>query len=89
MARSAKLVQGLETGSVRLVGYLPSFESQATRWQAGQHQPDCIATAVIAHDVLAHGVGAVASPIDLARRAREGRMPPPPLWMRRKIGGGR
>jgi hypothetical protein len=90
MARSAKLVQGLETGTVRLVGHLPSFEGQATRWQAGRHQPDCIAAAVIAHDVLAQGAGhvTVASPIDTARRAREGRMPPPPLWMRRKIGGG-
>jgi hypothetical protein len=55
------------------------------------HQPDCIAAVVIAHDVLAHGAGylTVASPIDTARRAREGRMPPPPLWMRSKIGGGR
>jgi hypothetical protein len=91
MARSAKLVQGLETGTVRLVGHLPSFEGQATRWQAGQHQPDCIAAAVIAHDVLVHGARhlTVASPIDLARRAHEGRLPPPPLWMRRKIGDGR
>lgn len=90
LARSAKFVQGLETGTVRLVGHLPSFEDQALRWQAGQHQPDCIAAAVIAHDVLTYGAGhlTVASPIEAARRARDGRMPPPPLWMRRKIGGG-
>lgn len=88
LARSAKLVQALETGAVRLVGHLESLEGQATRWQAGQHQPDCIAAAVIAHDVLTYG-GQVhmVSPMETARRAREGMMPPPPEWMRRKIGG--
>jgi hypothetical protein len=72
---------------VRLVGHLPSFEGQATRWQTGMHQPDCIAALTIAHDVLTHGVGQVTfvSPLDLARRAREGRMPPPSTWMRRRI----
>lgn len=87
LARSAKLIQGLETGTVRLVGHLPSFEGQATRWQTGQHQPDCIAAAVIAHDVLTHGGQMhVVNPLDIARRAREGRIPPPPAWMRRRIG---
>ena len=57
MARSAKLIQGLETGTVRIAGHLPSFEAQAVTWQAGAHQPDCIAAAVIAHDVLTHGGG--------------------------------
>ncbi|BBY67765.1 hypothetical protein [Mycolicibacterium helvum] len=87
LARSAKLIQGLETGTVRLVGHLESLEGQATRWQAGQHQPDCVAAAVIAHDVLVHGGHShFVSPIGVARRAREGRMPPPPAWMRRRIG---
>ncbi|MGB5111216.1 MAG: hypothetical protein WBO08_06190 [Mycobacterium sp.] len=87
LVRSAKLIQGLETGTVRLVGHLPSFEGQATRWQTGQHQPDCIAAAVIAHDVLTHGGQMhVVSPLDISRRAREGRIPPPPAWMRRRIG---
>jgi hypothetical protein len=90
MARSAKLIQGLETGTVRLVGHLPNFEAQATRWQAGQHQPDCIAAAVIAHDVLTHGGPVhIVSFADTIRRAREGLVPPPPEWMRCKIGGGR
>ncbi|MCV7101152.1 hypothetical protein [Mycobacterium palustre] len=86
MAHSAKLIQGLETGTVRLVGHLPSFEGQATRWQATQHQPDCIAAAVIAHDVLTNG-GQVSfvSPID---RARRGMFSEPPAWMTRRIGGG-
>ena len=88
LARSAKLIQGLETGTVRLVGHLDSFEGQATQWQTGQHQPDCIAAAVIAHDVLSYGGEIhVVNPIDIARRAREGRIPPPPAWMRRRIGG--
>jgi phage terminase large subunit-like protein len=90
MARSAKLIQGLEIGTVRLVGHLPNFEAQATRWQAGQHQPDCIAAAVIAHDVLTHGGPVhIVSFADTIRRAREGLVPPPPEWMRCKIGGGR
>lgn len=88
LARSAKLIQGLETGIVRLVGHLESLEGQATRWQAGQHQPDSIAALTVAHDVLTHGGGFhVVSPFDTERRAREGRMPPPPEWMRRRIGG--
>jgi hypothetical protein len=48
-------------------------------WQAGQHQPDALAALVVAHDVLVHSVGQqvhIASPLDVARRAREGRIPP-------------
>jgi hypothetical protein len=71
LARSAKLIQGLETGTVRLAGYLDNFEAQATAWQAGVHQPDCLAAAVIAHDVLNHGgVITIVSPLDAERRAR-------------------
>lgn len=29
----------------------------------------------------------IVSMADIERRAREGRMPPPPAWMRRRIGG--
>lgn len=73
LARSAKLIQGLETGTVRLVGHLDSFEGQATRWQTGQHQPDCIAAAVIAHDVLTYGAQIhIVNPIDIARRRARG-----------------
>ncbi|MHA0288228.1 hypothetical protein ACXYX3_17480 [Mycobacterium sp. C3-094] len=59
-------------------------------WEAGQHHPDRVAAAVVAHDVLAHTVGHYVhfvSPIDTVRRAREGKLPPPPAWMRRRIGG--
>ena len=89
MARSASLIQGLEVGTVRLVGQLPSIEAQAVLWQAGAHQPDCLAALTVAHDVLAHSAGRVTivSPWDTERRMRAGRSAPP-AWMRRSIGGG-
>lgn len=89
-ARSAALRQALEVGTCRVAGHLPSFEAQAVAWQSGQHQPDSLAAAVVAHDVLTAGAGVVhfVSPLDTARRQREGKLPPPlPDWMRRKIGG--
>ncbi|MCA4726892.1 terminase large subunit domain-containing protein [Mycolicibacterium fortuitum] len=89
MARSAKLIQGLETGTVRLAGRLDSFEAQSVRWQSGQHQPDCVAAAVIAHDVLAHSIGrqwSFGSPtVSAARRGRDGRSTE---RFGRRIGGG-
>ncbi|OBY30791.1 terminase large subunit domain-containing protein [Mycolicibacter kumamotonensis] len=88
-ARSAALRQALEVGTCRVAGHLPSFEAQAVGWQSGQHQPDSLAAAVVAHDVLTAGAGVVhlVSPLDTMRRQREGKMPPPPSWMRRRIGG--
>ncbi|WP_019969753.1 terminase large subunit domain-containing protein [Mycobacterium sp. 141] len=88
-ARSAALRQALEVGTCRVAGHLPSFESQAVAWQSGQHQPDSLAAAVVAHDVLTAGAGVVhiVTPLDIARRQREGKLPPPPPWMTRKIGG--
>lgn len=59
VARSASLLQGLEVGMVRVAGYLPEFEESAVGWQAGQHQPDCLAALVVAHDVLVSGAGGV------------------------------
>jgi hypothetical protein len=89
MARSGALLQGLETGTCRVAGHFPDFEDAAVTWQAAQHQPDQLAALVVAHDVLVHSSGqrvAIASPLDVERRMREGRMPPPPEWMRRRIG---
>jgi hypothetical protein len=57
--------------------------SSALQWQAGQHQPDQVAAAVIAFDVLAPVGGErieFASPLDRNRR-------PPPEWMTKSIGG--
>lgn len=90
VARSTGLLAALETGRARIAGYLPHFEAQAVTWEAGQHQPDRVAAAVVAYDVLAHSIGqqwGFVTPIDAMRRAREGTMPPPPEWMTRRIGG--
>ncbi|WP_286150265.1 terminase family protein [Mycobacterium sp. ST-F2] len=90
IARSSALLQGLETGTTRIAGHLPGLEGAAITWQAGQHQPDALAALVVSHDVLVHSMGqgwGFASPLDIARRVREGTMPPPPTWMRRRIGG--
>ncbi|GAB3241569.1 hypothetical protein GCM10027535_55660 [Mycolicibacterium hippocampi] len=90
VARSTGLLAAMGTGRARVAGFLPDFEAQAVTWEAGQHQPDRVAAAVAAYDVLAHAIGQqmhIVSPIDTARRAREGKIPPPPPWMRRRIGG--
>lgn len=90
IARSAALLQSLETGATRIAGHLPDLEGAAVSWQAGQHQPDALAALVVAHDVLVHSVGYqvyIVSPLDVERRAREGKLRPPPVWMRRSIGG--
>ncbi|WP_390887918.1 hypothetical protein [Candidatus Mycobacterium wuenschmannii] len=71
-----------------MAGHLPAFEAQATAWQSGQHQPDALAAATVAYDVLGHGAGFVhiSSAFDAERRARQGQQMPP-QWMRRRIGG--
>lgn len=90
VARSSALLQALETGTCRIAGHLPGLEQAAVTWQPGQHQPDALAALVVVHDVLSHAAGrqmTLVSPLDTARRAREGRLPPPPDWMRRRLGG--
>ncbi|MDX1881845.1 terminase large subunit domain-containing protein [Mycolicibacterium sp. 120270] len=89
-ARSAALRQALEVGTCRVAGHLPSFEAQAVAWQSGQHQPDSLAAAVVAHDVLAHSIGqqwGFSSPLGTERRAREGTITAIPAYLRRSIGG--
>lgn len=85
LARSAALLQGLETGTTRIAGHLPALEQAAVTWQAGQHQPDSLAAVVVAHDVLVHSIGrqmAFASPLDSVRRAREGSITAiPAYWL--------
>lgn len=67
LARSAKLIQGLETGTVRLVGHPDGLEEQAVlgQPQQRQHQPGCLAALTVAHEVLAHGIGpmTLATPV--------------------------
>ncbi|MDV3291917.1 terminase large subunit domain-containing protein [Mycobacterium avium] len=90
VARSSALLQALEVGTARVAGHLPSLEAAAVTWQAGQHQPDSLAAVVVAHDVLVRSAGQqwhIVSPLDVARRVREGTLPSPPAWMHRRIGG--
>jgi hypothetical protein len=71
-------------------GHLPELEGAAVTWQCGQQQPYALAALVIAHDVLVHSAGHqvhFVSPLDAERRAREGKLEPPPEWMRRRLGG--
>ncbi|ADD81106.1 terminase large subunit [Rhodococcus phage ReqiPine5] len=53
VARSGHLRQAAETGRARVVvGRCPELVSQSVTWQQGQHQPDRVAAAVIAHTHL-------------------------------------
>ncbi|WP_238981232.1 terminase large subunit domain-containing protein [Williamsia herbipolensis] len=73
MARSSPLLQALETGTCRIAGHLPAFEEAATRWQSGQHQPDALAAAVIAHDVCSHAARSGSRIIAPTGRLGDGR----------------
>ena len=89
MARSAALLQGLETGTTRIAGHLPALEGAAVNWQAGQHQPDALAALVVAHDVLVHCAGqqwSFSSPVDVERRMRAQLITSIPAYLRRRIG---
>ena len=89
VARSGGLSQALETKKCRTVEFaMRVFEEQAADWQAGQHQPDRVAAAVITHDRLAELAGSkmtIANPAKVAQ-ARAGAPRKPPQWMTRKIG---
>jgi hypothetical protein len=85
IARSALLRQGVETGTTRVVASSCALmEEQAATWQQGQHQPDRVAAALIAHArllALAGGVTTLAAP--LGRGAARGTGA---AWMRRRLG---
>ncbi|MCV6965975.1 hypothetical protein H7J50_19500 [Mycobacterium intermedium] len=85
VTRSAAMLQALETGRCVIAGNLPDFETAAVRWQAGQHQPDCIAAAVIAFDVLAPVAGGQTTIVGPWHRPQS----QPPEWMTRRILNGR
>lgn len=85
VGRSALLRQACEVGTCRTVeGKLAVFESQACDWQAGQHQPDRVAAALIAHDRLQQlGTGRpnLAAPVNTRPQAA-------PDWLKRSIRRG-
>lgn len=58
LARSVGLRNDVETGRCVVHGHqLTTFETHAVGWQVGQHQPDRVAAAVIAHQRLTEMVG--------------------------------
>ncbi|WP_241524295.1 terminase large subunit domain-containing protein [Mycobacterium paraense] len=83
VARAAPMLQALETGRCVIAGSLPDFEAAAVQWQAGQHQPDQLAAAVIAFDVLAPIAGQQAVLTAPMRKSDR----PPPEWMTRSLRG--
>lgn len=81
VARAGGLSQSIETKRCRTVEFaLAVFEDQAADWQAGQHQPDRVAAAIIVHDILMELAG---GQIHVAGPPKQ--PPPPPAWMRRRI----
>lgn len=89
VGRSALLRQAFETKRARVVETkLSVFVGDACDWQAGQHQPDRVSAAIIAHDRLAElggGRMTIGLPVDRER----GRNDRAPEWLSRKITNGR
>lgn len=85
VGRAAGLRQALEIKKARVVEYkMAVFIDQAADWQAGQHCPDRVSAAVIAHDVLAKlgsGLSNYSSPL----HGGQGRQAPE--WLTRRITG--
>lgn len=54
LARSAGLLAALENGRCAIAGHLPDLEAAMVGWQPGSHQPDRVAAALIAFDMLAN-----------------------------------
>lgn len=85
VGRSALLRQACEVGTCRTVEFkLGVFEDQACDWQAGQHQPDRVAAAIIAHDRLAAlGTGRPTLAAPVSARPQDA-----PAWLKRSIRRG-
>ncbi|QOV97171.1 terminase large subunit domain-containing protein [Rhodococcus pyridinivorans] len=84
VARSALLRQAVEVGTCRVVtDEMTTLVEQAVTWQQGQHQPDRVAAAIIAHDRLIARGGRTSS---LGNPTRQATTAPAPNWLTRKIG---
>ena len=83
VGRSSLLRQAFETGKCKTVEHkLAVFEAAAADWQAGQHQPDRVAAALIAHDRLAAlGSGQVLMSVPVTGGGSAA-----PSWLKRRIG---
>jgi hypothetical protein len=78
LARSQGMIAALENGSCVIAGHLPMLEAAMVGWQPGAHQPDRVAAAVIAFDVLADAVGqrwSIATPVGVLGARLDGRRP--------------
>lgn len=88
LVRSGALRQAMETGHVHTVeGKLDLMEAQAIHWQEGQHQPDRVAAAVIAHSrVVDHTeqTARIATPHGTLMQGTGGRNVPTTL--KRRLG---
>lgn len=83
VARSGLLRQAMEVGTCVVLGHeMAEFESQARLWQTGQHQPDRVAAAVIAHDRL---VAALGSTAHFSPPTRPGGSSGRNTWLERRI----
>jgi hypothetical protein len=85
VGRAAGLRQALEVKRARVVPFeMAVFIEQAADWQPGQHCPDRVAAAVIAHDrldKLGSGMSNYASPLHRGGRDTPG-------WLTRRISDG-
>jgi len=83
VGRSSLLRQAFETGKCRTVEHkLAVFEAEAADWQSGQHQPDRVAAALIAHDRLAAlSAGQITMTAPFPIRPVD-----TPAWLKRRIG---
>lgn len=86
IGRSALLRQSLETGrAVTVEDKMDQLQAVACGWQIGQHQPDRVAAAIIAHDRLARNsqMAIAAPPTGPTQTVST------PEWLRRSISSGR
>lgn len=85
VARSGLLRQAIEVGTCVVLGHeMAGMEEVARLWQAGQHQPDRVAAAVIAHDTLVKMAGKVAQFASPAQTSTPNRRNAG--WLERKVG---
>lgn len=84
VARSALLRQAVETGTCVMLGdNMTEMERQAKLWNPGQHQPDRVAAAVIAHERLMTMLGKAAQ---FGNPARQREPSSRNQWLERKVG---
>lgn len=90
VARSALMRQAIEVGTCQVLGHeFTEMETQAALWQAGQHQPDRVAAAIIAHDRLVKmggGQTQLGSPLRSIQKAGQPGTAQRQAWLSRRIG---